>query len=89
VLPAAVSVLSICMGLFGALAEPGPDQAGDESGKRSQQRETSPEEECHYSTFVKSRNTMSARPIRALSGSGVSTPFSRFAPSRSSYPRGT
>ena len=37
----------------------------------------------------KSRYTVSARPIREPVGSGVSTPFSFFVPSTSSYPFGT
>ena len=83
-LPAAVRVLIVCIGLLVMLAEPGPHASGDQGGERGQQRETSPQEQRHQSTFLKSRNTVSARPIRAESGSAVSTPFSRFAPSRSS-----
>ena len=82
-LPAAVSVLIVCMGLLVTLAEPGPHASGDEGRERGQQGETCPQEHGHQSTFLKSRNTVSARPIRAESGSAVSTPFSRFAPSRS------
>ena len=59
-------------------------QPATSAASAASKRETGPEEERHQSAFRKSRNTVSARPIRAVSGSGVSTPFSRFAPSCSS-----
>src|SRR5207247_7070180 len=69
--------------------EAGPDKRSDEASEQRQDDESRPQEPHHHPTLRNSRKTVSARPIRAASGSAVSAPFSRFVPWLSSKPRGT
>src|SRR5262249_3758306 len=56
---------------------------------RDEKDDPTPPQERDHRRRRKSRKTVSASPILATSGSGVSDPFSRFVPSTSSYPFGT
>ncbi len=66
-----------------------PDERRDEADEQRQHQESRPEKPRHHPTLRNSRKTVSARPIRATSGSAVSAPFSRLVPLLSSNPRGT
>ena len=50
-----------------------PHVGDDESHEHGQKNRAGPEQQRHQSTFRNSRKTVSARPIRAVSGSIVST----------------
>src|SRR5207302_7982672 len=66
-----------------------PQVQRHENAARHEKKEPNPQQQGDHRRFRKSRNTVSASPIFAMSGNSVSDPFSRLVPSTSSYPLGT